>query len=171
MSGMGRLRPFTGADSRQGRPQLLDARPPTALRYRRPAPLPPQRPRNRLFPCDTRDLSAEAALQHRPPGHQRELATLLDHGEPAARQFDRPAVDALDPLTRPYVCVVQAQLVRELAGDTGQFAAPQDAQHVGAVDGLVLLGSGKLLLDQPLPAACQRIAYFPAEAAVAGAAR
>src|ERR1700680_3453471 len=75
---LGRVPPFTGADSRQGRAPLFDARLPT-LRYRRPAPLPPQRPRNRLFPCDTRDLSAEAALQHRPPGHQRELATLLDH--------------------------------------------------------------------------------------------
>ena len=100
-----------------------------------------------------------------------ELATLLDHGEPAARQFDRPAVDTFDSLTGPYVCVVQSQLVRELAGDTGQFAATQDAQHVGAVDGLVLLGSSKLLLDQPLPAAREGIAYFPTEAAVAGAAR
>src|SRR5579872_6496459 len=134
---------------------------------RRPAPLPPKRPGNRLTAHDARDLPVEIAFQHRPPGHQRELAALLDEREPSARQFDRPAVDTLDPLAVPNLSVIEAQLSRELASDTGQFAAAQDAQQIGAVDGLALLVAGKFLLDQPLSASRERLAYFPAEAAIA----
>jgi hypothetical protein len=112
---------------------------PDHLRYRRPVPLPPQCPRIRLPPCDAIDLPAEAALRHRPPRHQGEFAALRDHREPTARQFDRPEVDTLDTLAGPDLGLIQAHLVRELTGDTAQFAASQNAQHVGAVDGWVLL--------------------------------
>ena len=71
---------------------------------------------------DAGDLLAEAALQRWSPRHQRELAALLDDGKPAARQFDRATVDALDPFAGPDLGIGEAQFTRKLAGDNAGSA-------------------------------------------------
>src|SRR5687768_8190912 len=56
------------------------------------------RPADATLAHDPRHLLAERAFEHRPPGHERELAALLDERELRIADGDGAAVDTLDPL-------------------------------------------------------------------------
>jgi hypothetical protein len=43
-------------------------------------------------------MLAELLLQRRPPGHELEAETIIDHGEPPRRERDALAIDAGDVL-------------------------------------------------------------------------
>ena len=47
---------------------------------------------------DARDLLSELLLQRRPPRHELEAETIIDHGEPTRGERDALAIDAGDVL-------------------------------------------------------------------------
>ena len=106
---------------------------------RRPSALAPKRPRDRLATHYPGHLLAEVAFEHRPPRNQREFPALLDQREPSARKIQATAINASDPLAWLGFGIGEAKLLRKLARNPRQFAPPQQAQQVGAVDDAVLL--------------------------------
>ena len=100
-------------------------------------------------------------------GDQGEFPALLDQSKPPAREVEGPPINTLNPLTGLGFGIVEPQFTRKLSANTGQFPAPQDATHVGSIDGPVLLITGKLLFNQPLPAPGECILNFPAKATIA----
>ena len=83
----------------------------------RPGAPPPDRPVHPITAGDARRGLADLLLENRTPGHQREVAGAFDDSEASASSSRRAGGGSGDPLARPNLCELHAQLAGQLRTD------------------------------------------------------
>src|SRR5690606_35568133 len=111
------------------------------------------------------DLLSDAAFEHRAPGHQRELAALLDDTVLVIHHHDAARHPALDVVAGAGRCVREAQLRRQLHGDAAKLALPQRRESARLHREHLALGMPEPLAFEPEHPLPQRRADLEAEPA------
>ena len=86
-----------------------------------------------------RYFSSELPLQRRPPRHELESETIVDHGEPTRRERDALAIDAGNVLAFGGGAMREAGFGREFCGGLVQLPPPQRVEQIAREDDALAL--------------------------------
>ena len=106
-------------------------------------------------------------LQRRPPGHELETETIIDHGEPTGRERDALAVDAGDLLTLGRRPVGEASFSGKFRGNPVQLLPFQSVEQIAREHDPLTLPTGQAFLDEVIDTTVHRLTNFGAESSSA----
>jgi hypothetical protein len=106
-------------------------------------------------------------LQRRPPGHELEAKTVVDHSEASRGQGNTPPVDPGDVLTLSGWAMNQTFLDREPCRHLVQFPLPQGVEPIAREDDTLTLAARQTFRDEAIDAPVHRLVHLNAESVAA----